>query len=53
MEWQIAYYSEKVRRIIDSWPVGIRAFYARLTDRIKLYGPSGDAIYPLNGQRTI
>jgi phage-related protein len=40
MEWQITYYSEDVRKIIDSWPVGIRAFYARITDRIKLYGPN-------------
>ena len=40
MGWQITYYSENVRKIIDSWPVGIRAFYARLTERIKLYGPN-------------
>ena len=40
MEWQITYYSEDVRKILESWPVGIRAFYARLTKRIKLYGPN-------------
>ena len=40
MEWQITYYSEDVRKIIDGWPVGIRAFYARTTERIKLYGPN-------------
>ncbi len=40
MEWQITYYSENVRQIIGSWPVGIRAFYARLTERIKLHGPN-------------
>ena len=40
MEWQINYFSENVRKIVDNWPVGIRAFYARITDRIKLYGPN-------------
>jgi len=40
MEWQITYYSEDVREILANWPVGISAFYARLTERIKLYGPN-------------
>jgi len=40
MEWEIIYYSEDVRKIIEYWPIGIRAFYARLTERIKLYGPN-------------
>jgi len=40
MKWQITYYSEDVRKVIDSWPVGIRAVYAKLTERIKLYGPN-------------
>jgi phage-related protein len=39
MPWEIEYYSEKVRTTIDAWPVGIRAFYARTVDRIKIYGP--------------
>lgn len=25
---------------VDAWPIGIRAFYARTTDRMKLHGPS-------------
>jgi phage-related protein len=40
MEWTIVYYSEKVRLAIDGWPVGIRAFYARVTERIKINGPN-------------
>jgi phage-related protein len=39
MQWEIEYYSEKVRTTIDAWPVGIRAFYARTVDRIMIYGP--------------
>jgi len=34
MEWEIIYYSEDVRKIIEYWPIGIKAFYARLTERI-------------------
>lgn len=40
MQWTIDYYSEKVRLVIDGWPVGIRAFYARITERMKIYGPN-------------
>ena len=40
MLWTIEYYSEKVRLIVDAWPVGIRAFYARVTERMKIYGPN-------------
>ena len=40
MKWQINYYSEDVQKILENWPVGIRAYYARLTERIKLYGPN-------------
>jgi hypothetical protein len=25
---------------IDGWPVGIRAFYARVTERMKINGPN-------------
>lgn len=39
MAWTIEYYSEKVRLAVDAWPVGIRAFYARTVDRMKIYGP--------------
>lgn len=40
MTWEIEYYSEKVRLSIDGWPVGIRAFYARVTDRMSQVGPN-------------
>ena len=40
MAWRIEYYSEKVKKAIDAWPVGIRAFYAKVADRIKIYGPN-------------
>jgi phage-related protein len=40
MEWAIEYYSEKVRRDIDEWPVGIRAYYARTIERMKTNGPN-------------
>jgi len=39
-QWEIEYYSEKVRLEIDQWPVGVRAYYARIMDRIKIYGPN-------------
>lgn len=40
MKWQITYYNESVQKDIETWPVRIRAFYARVTERIKLYGPN-------------
>jgi hypothetical protein len=40
MQWKIEYYSEKVQLTVDAWPVGIRAFYARITERMKIYGPN-------------
>jgi hypothetical protein len=38
--WMIEYYSEKVRSAVDDWPLGIRAFYARITERMKIHGPN-------------
>ena len=40
MTWTIEYYSEKVRLAVDDWPRGIRAYYARLTERMKTDGPN-------------
>jgi phage-related protein len=40
MDWSIGYYSEKVQRTIDHWPIGIRAVYARITERMMLFGPN-------------
>jgi phage-related protein len=39
MPWEIQYYSEAVRREIEAWPVGIRAMYARITERMEVFGP--------------
>jgi len=40
MDWQILYFNEDVQDTIDSWPVGIRAFYARITERMAVFGPN-------------
>ena len=40
MQWVIEYYDEKVRETIDRWPLGVRAFYAKITERMKLFGPN-------------
>ncbi len=40
MDWEIIYYAEHVQEDIDSWPVGIRAYYARITERMIVFGPN-------------
>lgn len=40
MDWEILYYNEDVQEAINDWPVGIRAFYARVTERMILFGPN-------------
>lgn len=40
MDWEIRYYNERVQRLINAWSVGIRAVYARITERILLFGPN-------------
>jgi phage-related protein len=40
MSWTISYYSEAVRLTVDAWPVGIRAVYARITERMQSFGPN-------------
>jgi len=40
MNWEIAYYNDEVQETIDGWPVGIRAYYARLTERMCIFGPN-------------
>ena len=40
MDWQILYFSEGVQQAIDSWPAGIRAYYARITERMTVFGPN-------------
>ncbi len=38
--WTIRYYSESVRLGIEAWPAGIRAVYARITERMEAFGPN-------------
>jgi phage-related protein len=40
MDWEILYYNEDVQELINDWPVGIRAFYARVTERMVIFGPN-------------
>lgn len=40
MDWEILYYDEEVQEAISAWPVGIRAYYARLTERMLVFGPN-------------
>ena len=39
MAWRIRYYSKSVRQDIEAWPLGIRAVYARITERMQVFGP--------------
>jgi phage-related protein len=39
MSRKIVYYSEAVRQWVDGLPVGLRAYYARITERMLKYGP--------------
>lgn len=40
MDWDILYYNENVQELINDWPVGIRAYYARVTERMAAFGPN-------------
>ncbi len=40
MDWEILYYNKNVQELINDWPVGIRAFYARVTERMEIFGPN-------------
>ena len=40
MAWTIIYYNEGVQKTVHNWPVGIRAFYARITERMIIFGPN-------------
>jgi len=40
MDWEILYYSDEVQETIGAWPVGIRAYYARITERMSAFGPN-------------
>ena len=40
MNWEIEDYSETVQAGINRWPVGIRAYYAKVTERMLVFGPN-------------
>ena len=40
MEWDVVYFNEAVRNTIAAWPVGLRAVYQRLLERIAEHGPN-------------
>jgi len=40
MRWQIHYYNDKLIRWIDRMPLGMRAYYARLTEKMMVFGPN-------------
>lgn len=40
MDWEILYYNGKVQESVNDWPVGVRAFYARVTERMQIFGPN-------------
>ena len=39
MKWEIIYYNQRVKDLIDKMPVGIRASYTRITERMIFQGP--------------
>ena len=40
MSWTIAYYSDGLLAWVDGLPVGVRASYARITERMQVHGPA-------------
>ena len=40
MDWEVLYYSEDIQQVINTWPVGVRAYYARITERMQSFGPN-------------
>ncbi len=40
MSWTIAYYNVGLVAWVDGLPVGIRASYARITERMQIHGPA-------------
>jgi hypothetical protein len=59
MNWEIVYYSEAVREWVNDLPVGIRAYYARITKRMVKFGPNlsipytrsmGDGLFELRAK---
>jgi len=40
VDWKIIYYSDSVMQFVDTLPVGIRACYARIAERMVIHGPN-------------
>jgi len=40
MDWTITYYSEAVMSWVNNLPVGVRAHYARITEKMERLGPN-------------
>ena len=40
MKWKIIYYNEELQHWTENLPVEIRAYYARITERMEIYGPN-------------
>jgi phage-related protein len=40
VDWGIDYFNDDVQETIGDWPVGIRAYYARITERMRIFGPN-------------
>jgi phage-related protein len=40
MSWEIVYYSKKVQDWVNGMPLGMRAYYARITERLIKIGPN-------------
>lgn len=40
MSWKILYYNDNVQKAVSEWPIGIRAYYARITERMTAFGPN-------------
>ena len=40
MKWRVKYYNSRLINWVDKMPLGMRAYYARLTERMINFGPN-------------
>ena len=38
--WQLSYYNAKVAKLVDGWPVGIRADFLHIASLMQAHGPN-------------
>lgn len=59
MTWEIVYFNAAVQKDVTDWPVGIRAAYQRLVERMEEHGPNlgmpftramGDGLYEIRAK---